>query len=227
LIALIENPVERAAYSRRLALATDSDAAAVDSIVRGCMAKRRRSAAPSEREAARVSDSDARSAGTSRLARPQRDASGAERKLAQLAQLLFKKPELVNGEVQDRIEELVPDGSWKSILRHILAAAREGYVDGSGAVDLLRVEGQLDAEAGSRLHALAVSELFEEIESSPEAILEDHFAWFSNQQRAAAGRDLRRRLSDPQADVDALLAERQRQLEEKRAAHGIATEPVP
>ena len=66
---------------------------------------------------------------------------GAERKLAELAQLLFKKPALVTLEVRERIEQIVPDGSWKSILRHIMAAALEGHVDGAGAIDLLRVEG--------------------------------------------------------------------------------------
>ncbi|MBW2274470.1 MAG: DNA primase [Deltaproteobacteria bacterium] len=251
-IARIENPVERSAYTRRLALATDSDDGAVDTIVRGFLAKLRVAAARGQQgrqPAASVAHESAGSApyktapyktaaGADKTAadahktaagagRGPAGTEGAERKLAELAQLLFKKPALVTLEVRERIEEILPDGSWKSILRHLMAAALDGRVDRSGAIDLLHVEGELDAEAGARLHEIAVSELFEEIESSPDAILEDHLGWFAKQRRVAASRDLRRKLSDPQADVDALLAERQRQLEEKRTAHGIATEPVP
>jgi DNA primase len=231
-IARIENPVERSAYTRRLALATDSDEGAVDAVVRGSVAKQRAVAARGQQGREHTDGAAGARPGSPSgpiAAAPGRrpaGSDGAERKLAELAQLLFKKPNLVTCEVQERIEQIVPDGSWKSILRHIMAAALEGQVDAAGAIDLLRVEEELDAEAGSRLHEIAVSELFEEMEMSPDEILEDHLGWFTKQRRVAAGRDLRRKLSDPEADVDALLAERQRQLEEKRAAHGITTEPV-
>ena len=97
-------------------------------------------------------------------------------------------------------------------------AAQDGQLDDSGAIDLELLEDRLDSEASARLRSVAVDDLGEDSESSPARMLEDLLGWFAKRRRSADGDLVTQQLRDPNADVDDLLARKQKQLEEKRRA---------
>ncbi|MCZ6783619.1 MAG: DNA primase, partial [Proteobacteria bacterium] len=210
LIALVTDPVERAEFVRRLAVAAGADARAVESVVRA--AGRGVRAPASELPEAR----------------PRRAKDPVEeRQLRLLAALLFRHPRLAERRGPERTLEFVPDGSWKAVLEHLFTAAGEGALDSSGALDLFRVEEGLDEEARSRLREIAFEEALRESETPVEDAFDQVLDWFARRQRKAASEDLTRRMQEPDADDAALLAEKQRQLEERRAAQGITPGSTP
>ncbi len=210
-IALVRDPVERIEWARRLALVTDADPRAVEDIVhrsgnRDTARSRGVTAAPSLSEGAR------------NLPAP---TGQEERHLRQLAQLVYRMPTLLDDAARQRIDDLVPDGSWKSILFLLAEAADEGRLDRSGSIDLFQLEDRLDDEATGRLHSIAVDDMLDESETPESVMLGDLLEWFARRRRKAESRDLTRRLRDPDADEDAILAEKQQQLEKRRAAHRV------
>jgi len=210
LVAGVVDPVERGEWARRLSVVADARVEAVEAVVR----------------ASRKGGDPVRSAREEAAqALPRRETSAAEeRQLRLLAVVLFHHPELVGSELPERLDALLPEGSWKSVVNLLCDAALEGCVDESGGVDLHRVEGLLDEEAASRLRRLAFEPAPDPAESSAATVLEDLLSWFARRRRQAEGRDLTRRLRDPSADAATLLAEKQRQLEARRALYRVDRE---
>ncbi|MBW2294271.1 MAG: DNA primase [Deltaproteobacteria bacterium] len=216
LVALFKDPVERAEYAKRLAMVTGTDPAAVEIVVRRVLGESR----------ARDNRSNARSGGeTKATPEPQligkRPAGREEQHLHLLTQIAYLHPTVLSDAVRKRVDELVPEGSWKSILVLLIDAAQDGRLDDSGAIDFELLEHQLDTEAAARLRCVVVDDLVEDSEASPEQMLEDVLGWFARRRRAAAESHVTRQLHDPNADVDDLLAKKQKQLEERRALQGV------
>lgn len=213
MIALFANPVERIEYARRLAMVSGTDAAAVESVVRTSQSQSR------DRE----SRMNARGERTNTPAQAPRlvenkSEGREEQHLHLLTKLAYLHPTLLDDATRNRIDDLVPMGSWKAILMLLIDAAQDGQLDDSGAIDLELLEDRLDSEASARLRSVAVDDLGEDSESSPVRMLEDLLGWFAKRRRSADGDLVTQQLRDPNADVDDLLARKQKQLEEKRRA---------
>ena len=103
----------------------------------------------------------------------------------------------------------------------LIDAAQDGNLDDSGAIDLELLGDRLDGEAAARLRHVAVDDIVEDSETPPERMLEDVLGWFEKRRRSADENLVTRQLRDPNADVDELMAKKQKQLEERRAAQAL------
>jgi DNA primase len=224
-IALIRDPVERVEWARRLALVVGADESAVEVVVRraGRSSQGERHAS----NAAHAPEAQALSGPASQSSRPASQHTSQltsqpqgreEQHLFQLAQVIHRRPDLVNAALVERIEELIPVGSWKSILQLFIEAAEHGDIDAKGLIDLDTIVARVDQEAAAKLTAIGVSERLEEEQSTEEGLLDDLFSWFEKRRHTANSESTTRRLRDPNADEETLLAEKQRQLEARRAA---------
>ncbi len=216
LVALFKDPVERVEYARRLAMVTGTDPAAVETVVRRAQSESRER----ERHVNRRAENETAPTPEPQLVDTQ-PGGREEQHLHLLTQLAYLHPALLIEQVHGRIEELVPEGSWKAILVLLIDAARDGKFDASGAIDLELLEHSLDGEAAARLRRVAVDELAEDSETPPEQMLNDVLDWFAKRRRVVEEDLVTRQLRDPNADVDELLAKKQEQLELRRAALGV------
>jgi DNA primase len=203
LIARVSHRIERDEYGRRLAVATDSDVASVQAVVR--------SEGPG-RTAARNE-----ALGSIETPRTARRASPEERHHRDLAVLVYRHPWVVTAETRQQLDQVLPEGSWKAIIQVLLEAAGSGLLDASGAVDLFAIENRLDSEARARLREVAVSELLAAPQALPEQVLDHLLRRFSKRKLDARMKELTRRMREPDADTDELLREKQRLSDEVRA----------
>ena len=211
LVALVPDPVERVAWARKLAVATDTQLAAVQVIVREAV----RRGGPVDAE--RVSEALGQ--------RAVRRLSTEERQLRQLATLFFHHPKLAQGYSPARMESLLPEGQWRRLIAQLAAAADAGCVDESGAFDMLALEGHLEGEMVVRMREVAIDDAFLEGHSSPVRIRDDLIRWFAKRQRSNEGKNVTRQMGSAESDaLRTLLAEKQRQLEERRAALAAESE---
>jgi DNA primase catalytic core len=210
LIARVADAVSRDEYIRRLAMAVDASTAAVATIVRD--AARGSLQTP-------VVDGDALALDRSRRDKPE------ERQLRALARLCLQRPELVSDELALKLQEILPVGAWKSIILQLIESAEEGLLiaGGEGGVDSLAVESQLDEDARLRLREIAIDDVPIDGERTADQVLDDLIGWFDLRRIAACEKDLNRRLRDPDADHEALLAERHALLLERRAHLGVGS----
>ena len=213
LVGLYVDPVERAEYARRLAMVTGTDSAAVSEVVRGALNKSR---ARERRMSAHADHQDAASA-PPRLVETG-PVGREEQHLHLLTQLAFLHPTLLTESVRSEVDELIPAGKWKAILTLLIDAAQDGKLDDSGAIDLEIIAPLLDSEAAACLSRVAVDDMVEDSETPPQRVFEDVLNWFARRQRNEAEDSVTRQLRDPNADVEKLLAKKQKQLEERRAA---------
>jgi DNA primase len=213
LVAKVMDPVSRDEYARRLALAVSASSAAVAAVVRDA-----------SRGGASTPTVDSEALG---LSRDRRDAP-EERQLRGLARLCLQQPELVSDETALKLQEILPEGSWKAIILQIIEAAAEGMVraDETGGVDPFAIEDRLDEDASRRLREIAVDDtpiggVIDGDESRSrrpvERVLDDLIHWFDARRLAAKERELKRKLRDPSEDHEALLEERHALLLERRA----------
>ncbi len=204
LVARVADPVSRDEYARRLALAVNAAPAAVAAVVRDV--------ARGSRETPQVDGS------TLGLERERRDAP-EERQLRALARLCLLRPHLIGDEIALQIEDILPVGAWKSIIRAILDAGQQGELAATpgGGVDAFAVEERLDQEARGRLREIAVDDTPIDEEHSEEQVLSDLIGWFEQRRLAARGQELTRRLRISDEDYEDLLAKKDAALRERRA----------
>jgi DNA primase len=198
LLALVSDAVSRDEYIRRLALAVGASVPAVTSIVRD---------AARGTAAAKAPEVDGATLG---LIRDRRDLP-EERQLRMLARLCLQRPEIVSDEMALKLHDVLPAGAWKSIILQIIEAAADGRV-GS-----LEFESGLDEEARLRLREIAMDDTPIDGERTADQVFDDLIEWFDLRKLTARERDLKRRLSDPDADHAALLEERHALLLERRS----------
>lgn len=212
LLALIPDPVERGEFARRLALVSGTRTEEVEAVVR---AARRRG-----RGTARGEDPDPVAVAPPRLSREEE----AEVRLARrLAHLLVEHPDRARRLAGVEVDELVRVAPWDAILRELLAeAARRAEGD---RLDVAGLAERLGGEPGAALRRLAVSNESVAAEEA-DRVFDGLVRRLRERRRAQERRALTRRLSEQSpADAAALLAEKQRQLEERRAALGITRPP--
>ena len=198
LLALVSDAVSRDEYTRRLALAVGASIPAVTSVVRDA-ARGSTGVATPEVDGATLG-----------LVRDRKDLP-EERQLRMLARLCLQRPEIVSDEMALKLHDVLPAGAWKSIILQIIEAAADGRVDA------LEFESLLDEEARLRLREIAMDETPLDGDRSADQVFDDLIGWFDLRKLAAREKDLKRRLSDPGADLAALLEERDALLLEKRA----------
>ena len=189
-------------------MAVDASISAVGSIVRD--------AARGSKEAPRV---DEEALGLSRARRDQPE----ERQLRAIARICLQRPDLIGDETALTFQDILPVGAWKSIILQILEAADEGLLlaGEQGGVDAFAIESRMDEEAQRRLREIAVDDTPYDEDSSAEQVFDDLVGWFERRHADARQKDLNRRMRDPNADQDALLAEKQKQLQDRRARMGV------
>jgi len=117
------------------------------------------------------------------------------------------------------LQEILPEGSWKAIILQIIQAAEDGLLltGDPGGVDPFAVEARLDEDSVHRLREIAIDDTPIDTERSVDQVLHDLIGWFDRRRSAPREQETTRRLRDPGEDHDALLAEKQAQLLERRA----------
>jgi DNA primase len=204
LIALVNEPVERLAWARKLAMATGTHVGAVQVVVR-----------ESGRHGGRVDPEKVSEA----LGPPAiRRLDTEERNVRRLAALFFHHPELARGHSLDRIEGLLPEGPWQRLILQFVEAAKAGCLDESGHFDSFRLEERLDPDERARVREVAIDEAFLDGHSSPSGICEDLIDWFAKRRRSSEGRETTRGMDNSEQALQLLITEKQRQLEARRAA---------
>ncbi|MDJ0865214.1 MAG: DNA primase [Myxococcota bacterium] len=201
LLVRVTDPVERGEYARRLALAVDVRVEDVDEALR-----RERSPGGA--------DPDVEPAARPRL-------SGPEARFARrLVRLLLDHPPLAGLLDRAELESLVPGAPWASILLAVLDARTAG-----AAADVHALAAQLDEEAAAELRALAVEEHPGLEADEARRAVDDTIAGLRRRRHAERRRDTTRRLRD-EADPLSLLAEKQRQIEERKQTQGLTPSPT-
>lgn len=216
LIARVSDAVSRDEYVRRLAMTIDASIPAVGAIVRD--------AARGSKDAPQV---DQEALGLTRARRDQPE----ERQLRALARVCLQRPDLISDEMALTLQDILPVGAWKSIILQILQAADEGLLltGGQKGVDAIAIESRMDEEAQRRLREISVDDTPFDEDEGAEQVFDDLVGWFERRRLDVRQRELNRRMRDPNADQDALLAEKQKQLQERRARMGVGggTKDVP
>jgi len=206
LIAAIANPVERSEHARRLAVATGTEPTAVESVVRS---------------ATRGGSDDAQEA-LQRAVAPRADV-GEERHLRLIALILTRHPGFVNDQLCAQMDEVLPESPYKRLVLALADAAAEGLVEREGSIDVKACEDRLDAELVGLLHDVIVDESLLDQETPPSEVLVHLVGRYVAKDLEAREKELKRRMQEPEADLQALLRERQRLLERKRASVGVGS----
>jgi DNA primase len=200
LVALIANTVERAEWGRRLAVATGVDVAAVESTVRSM----RQGRSTESDDALRKS-----------VVRPRRS-STEDRKLQQVVMMAARCPGEFSEALRARLPEVLPESVQRDLVLELLAASDEGLRDGSGGVDVHALVDRLSEEQDRMLREALVDETLLDGEQDRAKIVGDLVGDFARRQSTAQETELRRRMSEPDADPVALLRERDEMLRRKR-----------
>lgn len=204
LLARVDDAVERADWTRRLALAVNVDERHVEVSVRAAAAGGA-SAATAAAHAA-----------TTIATRPV-TAVPLERALRSLARLLLQHPELASRvRVDGWLEDATPGGHAAVVIAMLDQAELGEPLAAASLID------RVDAPTRELLLALAMDDApalsFEEAERALDETLRE----LERRRLRDEGRALTQRLRAPEADaVDGLIAEKQRQLERRRAALGL------
>ena len=206
LIARIPDGIERVEYARRLAAYTATEETAVQAAVRS--AARGGSAVVEE----------------SRVA--PRKVSPEERHIHELAVLLFRHPRLAPHFRREVLESLLPQGSWAAVIGALLDAAAAGRTDEQGSVDLFALEERLDEDARARLRAVAVDEEIFRGDVPPEKAIGDVASRLEKRRVDALQKELTRKMSDPEADQDAILQEKSRLKREGLSLYHAGASPA-
>jgi DNA primase len=193
LVARIPDPVERSETARQLALAVGADPAAVRDALRAAV----RGEAVEAESLAPV---------------PVRRGGPEERQLRSLLHLLLDHPGLLERLDPHEIGELVPEGAFARLLLAVLGAiTRDGQADVVGLCEELAPE-----EAGL-LRALVTDDRGLLPEPEATRALADVLHWLRRRRLRERKRQTTNRFLEPEADRPALLAEKQREIDESRA----------
>ncbi|MEM7410131.1 MAG: DNA primase [Myxococcota bacterium] len=195
LLAKIPSGVERSEFAQRLALSVGTEVRHVEDAVRAA------SRGEDARDAVPVAP---------------RMTGAQERKLRQLARSLVDHPSLAARVPRDEVAELVPAGPLRELIRALVEAAAE---DRSVRVEELAEN--LSDNSAQLLRQLAVAEDVLEADIA-ERTIDDTLIWLRKQHIKEQLHALTLRLRDPNADVKAILEEKQRLTKQRLAA----THPV-
>ncbi len=198
LLALVTDAVERGEWVRWLALATYTEPHAIERAIRLASEGKSIAATP-EMLAASA---------------PRRQ--GPEDRFArEIARSLLRHPALVQHVAEDEVVSLVPAGTWRSVIARLFASARNAR---DGAFD-----DAPDREAALILRELSVDDAPERDAEEELRVLEQTLAKLGRRRLIDGMRETTLRFKQA-ASVDpaALLAQKQRELDAKRAASTAA-----
>ncbi len=191
LLARIPSGVERSGFAQRLALSVGTELRHVEAAIR-----------------AAIRGEDARDA----VPIPPRQSGPEERKIRQLARSLVDHPDLAGRVPRDEVHELVPAGPLRELIGALLEAAAE-----SRSVPLEELAGRLEDDEARLLRQLSVAD--DVIDATAAArTIDDTIRWLRNERLRERLRALTRRLRDPDADVQAILEEKERLTKQRLAA---------
>jgi DNA primase len=192
LLALVPSGVERSAFAQRLALSVGTELRHVEAAIR----------AASRGE-------DARDA----VPIPVRLNSVEDRKIRQLARSLVDHPQLAGRVSREEVHELVPAGPLRELIAALIEAAAEDR-----SVPLEELAGRLGADEARLLHQLAVAGEEASEPGAAERTVDDTIRWLRKERLSERLRALTQRLRDPDADVQAILEEKDRLTKQRLAA---------
>ncbi len=191
LLALIPSGVERSGFAQRLALSVGTEVRHVEAAIR-----------------AAGRGEDARDA----VPIPVREIGVQDRKIRQLARSLVDHPDLAGRVSREEVHELVPAGPLRELIAALLEAAAEDR-----SVPIEELAGRLGGDEARLLRQLAVAD--EAIEASAAArTIDDTIRWLRKERLSERLRALTDRLRDPDADVQAILEEKERLTKQRLAA---------
>ena len=191
LLAKIPSGVERSGFAQRLALTVGTEVRHVEAAIR----------AASRGE-------DARDA----VPIPVREDPSEDRRIRQLARSLVDHPDLAGRVSRDEMHELVPAGPLRELIAALLEAAAEDR-----SVPVEELAGRLGADEARLLRQLAVSD-HETSASAAERTIDDTIRWLRKERLSERLRELTKQLRDPEADVQAILEEKDRLTKQRLAA---------
>ena len=191
LLAKIPSGVERSAYAERLALSVGTEGRHVEAAIR-----------------AAARGEDARDA----VPIPPQKRGPHERKIRQLARSLFDHPRLAERVPRDEVADLLPAGPLRELIAALLEAAAEDR-----SVPLEELAGRVGEEEARLLRQLAVADDVLE-ERVAATTIDDTLRWLRKERLSQRSNALTRSLRDPDADVQAILEEKQRLAKERLAA---------
>jgi DNA primase len=198
LLVALPDPVERGEYSRRLAMSCGIDVRDVESAIR--RVGRGQS----------LPDDGAEGGAANRSARPE------DRRYADVVQVLLEHPAHAGEVEEDALLACAPDEVWSELTGAVLGECR-----GEGAVDVSALADRLEGSARERLLRLAfrAEGLFDDADRALRT-LRDSVAWLERRRQRIEAKALTERLRIPSEDHEALLLEKDRQLERLRTAGG-------
>jgi len=198
LLAVLPDPVERGEYTRRLAMVCGSDARDVEAVVR---------------RVARGDSAPERGEGSGA---PVRIATPEDRRFADVVQILLEHPAHAALVDEDALLACAPDQVWNELTAAVLGECR-----GEGAVDVAALADRCQGSARERLLRLAsrAEGLFDDADRALRA-LRDTLAWLERRRQRIEAKALTARLRIPSEDHEALLLEKDRQLERIRSPGG-------
>ena len=198
LLVALPDPVERGEYTRRLAMACGSDARDVESVVR--------------RLARGESAPDRGGEGGTLV----RSATTEDRRFADVVQILLEHPAHAGLVDEGTLLACAPDEVWSELTAAVLGECR-----GEGGVDVAALADRCEGLARERLLRLAsrAEGLFDDADRALRA-LRDTVAWLESRRQRIEAKALTARLRIPSEDHEALLLEKDRQLERLRSPGG-------
>jgi DNA primase len=198
LLVALPDPVERGEYTRRLAMACGSDARDVESVVR------------------RVARGESAPDGSGEGGTLVRSATAEDRRFADVVQILLEHPAHAGLVDEGTLLACAPDEVWSELTAAVLGECR-----GEGGVDVAALADRCEGLARERLLRLAsrTEGLFDDADRALRA-LRDTVAWLERRRQRIEAKALTARLRIPSEDHEALLLEKDRQLERLRSPGG-------
>jgi DNA primase len=192
LLALVPSGVERSAFAQRLALSVGTEVRHVEAAIR-----------------AATRGEDARDA----VPIPVRMNPLEDRKIRQLARSLVDHPNLAGRVSRQDVHELVPAGPLRELIAALLEAAAEDR-----SVPLEEIAARLGAEEAHLLRQLAVAGEEATEPGVAERTIDDTIRWLKRERLSERLKELTLKLRDPEADVQAILEEKDRLTKQRLAA---------
>lgn len=194
LLALVADAVERGEWVRWLALATYTEPHAIERAIRLASEGKSIAATPEML----VASAPRRQGPEDRFAR-------------EIARALLRHPALVQHVAEDEVVSLVPAGTWRSVIARLFASARNAR-DGE-------FDDAPDREAALILRELSVDDAPERDAEEELRVLEQTLAKLGRRRLIDEMRETTLRFKQASGvDTAALLAQKQRELDAKRAA---------
>lgn len=201
LISRISDPVERSEYTRRLAMATATDAGAVEAVVR----EERRGQASEKQRNSPVEKF------------PSRQNSPEDRHLRMLGAILSHHPTFLTEDRVFEINRVLPEGTWKALILELVDAVSAGILDERGFIDFDALEHRLSSEQMGMIREVMVEESVMSTETPAETVFTQLLDRYQMKDLEVREQELKRRLSEPDADHVQLLTERQELIERRKA----------